>query len=112
MEEDNNQFIFDLDEIVKFVFGEKEERTHDTEITETYLQPKKGSPVELSSKVIHEVKGSDNTNKQTIKYDMIKMFVDILDGVENPSIPSTLGQSLTFNTMVSYGLIKQIQIKN
>lgn len=109
MENNSNQFIFDLDEIVKFVFGEEVERTHDTEITETYLQPKKGSSVELNSKIIHEVKGSDNTNKQTIKYDMIKMFVDILDGVENSSIPSTLGQSLTFNTMLSYGLIKQIK---
>ena len=105
MENNSNQFIFDLDEIVKFVFGEKEERSHDTEITETYLQHKKGEPVELNSKV----KGSDNTNKQTIKYDMIKMFVDILDGVESSSIPSTLGQSLTFNTMLSYGLIKQIK---
>lgn len=109
MENNSNQFIFDLDEIVKFVFGEKEERTHDTEITETYLQHKKGEPVELNSKIIHEVKGSDNTNKQTIKYDMIKMFVDILDGVESSSLPSTLGQSLTFNTMLSYGLIKQIK---
>lgn len=109
MDNNSNQFIFDLDEIVKFVFGEKEERTHDTEITETYLQHKKGESVELNSKIIHEVKGSDNTNKQTIKYDMIKMFVDILDGVENSSIPSTLGQSLTFNTMLSYGLIKQIK---
>lgn len=109
MENKNNHLIFDLDEIVKFVFGEKEERTHDTEITETYLQPDKGGPVELNSKIIHEVKGSDNTNKQTIKYDMIKMFVDILDGVESSSIPSTLGQSLTFNTMLSYGLIKEVK---
>lgn len=109
MENKSGQFIFDLDGIVKFIFGEEVERTHDTEITETYIQPKKGSPVELNSKVIHEVKGSDNTNKQTIKYDMIKMFVDILDGVENSNIPSTLGQSLTFNTMLSYGLIKQIK---
>lgn len=109
MAKNNERYVFDINEIVKFIFGEEVERTHDTEITETYLQPENGGPLELNSKVIHEVKGSDNTNKQTIKYDMLKMFIDILDGIESTSTSMSLGETLTFNTMQNYGFIREVK---
>ena len=44
---------------------------------------------------------------------MIKMFVDILDGVESSSLPSTLGQSLTFQYYVKLWSYKANQkLKN
>lgn len=39
---------------------------------------------------------------------MIKMFIDILDGVDDESL-MTLGQKLTMKTMEAYGLITEIK---
>jgi hypothetical protein len=42
---------------------------------------------------------------------MIKMFIEMLDGVENEATMS-LGQGLIFNTMKAYELIKDINDSN
>ena len=42
---------------------------------------------------------------------MIKMFIDILDSIEDLSAMS-LGQSITLNTLESYELIKDIKQEN
>ena len=46
-------------------------------------------------------------NKQTIRYDMIRMFIDILDSIEDPTV-LTMGQNITLNTLKAYELIKDI----
>lgn len=108
----NENLVLDLNEIKEFVFEEnsKTEKTHDNEITETYGLNDDGKKVLLSS-VIHEVKGSDFTEKETIRYDMIKTFIGMLDNVElNTNLaPMSLGQRMVLNTMINYGLIKEIK---
>ena len=104
----NEKMYLNLDAIKDFIF-EEEKRNSDVEVTET-MGASGGEKLETVSKVIREVKSSDFSNKQTIKYDMIKMFIDILDNVETSQeiAPLTLGQKMTLNTMASYGLIKEI----
>ncbi len=65
----------------------------------------------LLSRVIHEVKGSDFTEKETIRYDMIKTFIGMLDNIEIDTAitPMSLGQRMVLNTMINYGLIKEIK---
>jgi hypothetical protein len=64
-----------------------------------------------STREVKEVKVTDFTGQNTIKYDMIKMFIDILDSIEDLSAMS-LGQSITLNTLESYELIKDIKQDN
>ncbi len=105
----NSNLIYDLDGIKDFIFGNEDGRSSDVEITETQVRNDKGQ-LETESRVTREVKSTDS-NRQTIRYDMIKMFMDILDNVEidQEIAPLSLGQKMVLNTMGSYGLIKQIE---
>lgn len=108
----NDNSALDLNEIKEFVFEEnsKTEKTHDNEITETYGLNEKGKQT-LLSRVIHEVKGSDFTEKETIRYDLVKTFIGMLDNVELDTTitPMSLGQRMVLNTMINYGLIKEVK---
>ncbi len=105
----NSNLIYDLDGIKDFIFGNEDGRSSDVEITETQVRNEKGK-LETETRVTREVKSTDS-NRQTIRYDMIKMFMDVLDNVEidQEIAPLSLGQKMVLNTMGSYGLIKQIE---
>lgn len=105
----NSNLIYDLDGIKDFIFGDDDGRSSDVEITETKILNENGE-LETESKITREVKSTD-TNRQTIRYDMIKMFIDILDNVEldQELAPLSLGQKMVLNAMVNYGLIKEIK---
>lgn len=106
----NENLVFDFNEIKDFIFEErsKTEKTHDNEITETYGLNDDGKQT-LLSRVIHEVKGSDFSGNETIRYDIIKTFIDMLDNVEidTSMTPMSLGQRIVLNTMINYGFIKE-----
>jgi len=105
----NSNLIYDLDGIKDFIFGDDNGRSSDVEITETQVRNEQGK-LETETRVTREVKSTDS-NRQTIRYDMIKMFMDVLDNVEidQEIAPLSLGQKMVLNTMGSYGLIKQIE---
>lgn len=103
-----NTFIFDINKITDFVFGNPNERTNDVEITENYVFDKNLDKMVPNTKEVKEVKVNDYTGQNTIRYDLVKTFIDILDAVEDPNIMS-LGQSITYNTMQAYELIKDIK---
>jgi hypothetical protein len=105
----NSNLIYDLDAINDFIFGNDEGRSSDVEITETQVRNEEGQ-LETQNKISREVKSTD-ANKLTIRYDLIKMFMDTLDNVEidQELAPVSLGQKMVLNTMGSYGLIKEIE---
>jgi len=107
----NENLVMDLDSIKRFVFEEDSNtsKTHDNEITETYAEDEEGK-MTLLNRVIHEVKGSDFSNKESIRYDLIKTFLSMLDAMEinNDITPMSFGQRIVLNTMINYGLIKEI----
>ena len=105
----NSNFIYDLDAIKDFIFSNDEGRSSDVEITESQVKNEETGKLETETKITREVKSTDS-NRQTIRYDIIKMFMDILDNVEidQELAPLSLGQKMVLNTMGSYGLIKEL----
>lgn len=106
----NSNFIYDLDAIRDFIFGDNNDRVSDVEITESQARDNETGKLITESKITREVKSRD-TNKQTISYDMVKLFMDVLDNVEidQEIAPLSLGQKMVINTMANYGLIKEIK---
>lgn len=100
--------IFDVNNITSFVFGNPNDRTNEVEITESYVYDKENDKMIPNTKEVKEVKVNDYTGQNTIRYDLVKTFIDILDAVEDEKIMS-LGQKITFNTMQAYELIKDIK---
>lgn len=106
----SDTYIFDINKICDFVFGGDDKRNSDVEITESYeyVEDAEGQMVlQPVAKSVTEVKSKDQTNQNTIRYDMIRMFIDILDGIQDEAI-MTAGEKMTFNTLEAYGLIKDI----
>ena len=103
----NEQYIFDLNNITNFVFGNPNDKTNEVEITEHYIYDKDTKTMLPNTREVKEVKVNDYTGQNTIRYDMIKMFIDILDNIEDPKVMS-MAQKITVNTMKAYELIKDI----
>lgn len=100
--------IFDVNNIANFVFGNPNDRTNEVEITESYVYDKENDKMIPSTKEVKEVKVNDYTGQNTIRYDLVKTFIEILDTVEDEKLMS-LGQKITLNTMQAYELIKDIK---
>ena len=103
----NSTFIFDINKITDFVFGNPNDRTSDVEITENYTYDYDKDKMIPNTREVKEVKVNDYTGQNTIRYDMVKMFIDILDSIEDPAV-MTMGQNITLNTMKAYELIKDV----
>lgn len=103
-----NNLIFDINKISDFVFGNPNDRTSEVEITESFLYDEKKKKMIPAAKEVKEVKVNDYTGQNTIRYDMFKTFLEILDGIEDSDVMS-LGQTITFNTLQAYELIKELK---
>lgn len=104
------KYVLDLENINKFIFESDSPRDTESEITEMYALDEDSNEMALTAKQLRETKGGDTTPKSTIKYDMLKMFIETmldLDVTENSTW--SFGEALIFNTMVSNELIKEIK---
>jgi hypothetical protein len=109
--ENEISYVFDLDNILKFVFDNDNDRTNESEITETYATDEETDKLMLINKQLREVKGNSDNSKHTIRYDMIKMFIEILNNVEvMTSKQASLGERIVFNTMINNNLIKDTNL--
>ena len=79
----NTNLIYDLDAINDFIFGDEDVRSSDVEINEEQSLNEKTGKLETISKLIREVKSTDSS-KQTVRYDIIRNFMEILDNIEIP----------------------------
>lgn len=98
-------YVFDIENIIKYVF-DNDNVNGDSEITDLYIMDDDTQNLTLSTKQIREVKTSDDSNRQTIKYDLIKIFIMGLMDMDEEN--ATFGDVMLMNTMLSEGLIKQI----
>ena len=104
----SDTLIFDINNIANFVFGNPNDRTNEVEITESFVYDDESEKMIPSTREVKEVKVNDYTGQNSIRYDLIKSFIEILDEVEDEKIMS-LGQKITLNTMEAYELIKDIK---
>ena len=109
MAKKNNFIVYDLKKITDFIFENQNSRTNDVEITDTLEYDKEKNKMVPKTKEIKEVKVNDDMSQTTIRYDLIKSFIDTLDMSEDMNVMS-VGQSITLNTLQSYGMIKEIKM--
>lgn len=109
MAKKNSFIVYDLKKITDFIFENQNSRTNDVEITDTLEYDKEKNKMVPKTKEIKEVKVNDDMSQTTIRYDLIKSFIDTLDMSEDMNAMS-VGQSITLNTLQSYGMIKEIKM--
>ena len=102
-----NNLVYDINKMCDFIFGNPNDKTSEVEITENYCYDNEKNEMIPSTKTIKEVKVNDYTGQNTMRYDMVKMFIEILNDIQDPDA-MTLGEGITLNTMEAYELIKDI----
>lgn len=107
-----NTFVFDLDKITEFLFNNEKETS--TEMTESYVKDDDTNEFVLESKIIREVKNSDTSSTSTLKYDLLKLFIDTLIAMPSSTEMEEgrklgLGEVMILNTLVNNGMIKTIK---
>ena len=107
MEEDNRAYVLNMENIINFVFEGEREKNSDSEITELYVMDEKTKSMSLSTKQLREVKNSEMTEYQSIRYDLVKMLLTRVFDIENEEL--TLGETIVINTMMTEGLITEIK---
>ena len=107
----NTNYIFDINKITEFIFSNQIDKTNEVEIVEQFVYDEDTGKMIPAMKDVKELKVNDFSTQNNIRYDMIKMFIEILDSVESEQTMS-LGQGITLNTMKAYELIKDINDNN
>lgn len=107
-------YFLDLNEIFNFVFNQDRAKENDSEITEVFsCNPENKRKLDIDKKIIKQVKTEDNTNKETMKYDLFKTFLTIMNdmnyGSEDDMTGLNMCESTVMNTMLSYGFLKEIK---
>ena len=98
-----NDFVLDLENIFKFCF-DSNDKNNDSEITKLYVSDDDTKNLVLASKQLKEVKDSNASGKQNIKYDFVKTLVSYLFDIDGDDI--TFGDSVVINTLMSEGFLK------
>lgn len=111
----DKKYAFDLEKIKNFCLTSDKEKGGEVEVMEVH-EPNSVGVLELSSKTVHEVKGTGNPQNDTIMYDLIKAFiVSILSCEINThnevEVLSSMdfATRLSFNTMIRMGFLIEIE---
>lgn len=106
----DSNFTINIDNLIDFIFEGSDDRTTDSEITETYVMDDDTKKMDVINKQVREVKGDkDNSPKDTIRYDLFKTFLTILNDSDFKETGMlTLSESMVFNSLLSKNIIEVV----
>lgn len=108
------KYAFDVNKIKEIcIESSNDDDDSENEITTTYEKNDDGS-LEISGKLIREVKTGNNTQNGMIVYDVIKLFImrllentEVITRTTRPSID--FSTSLALNTLIKCGILVEIK---
>lgn len=100
-------YAMDLQRIADFCLVSDKLKNRESEVTEGYEVNDENGP-ELVSKVVREIKTNGNPQNDTIKYDLIRIFIDVVLSAEGIVPEMTTGMKIAFNTLLANGFIYEI----
>lgn len=103
----NSVYAMNLQKIADFCLVSDKLKNKESEVTEGYEVTDDNGP-ELVSKVVREIKTNGNPQNDTIKYDLIRLFIDAVLSAEGILPEMTTGMKIAFNTLLDNGFIYEI----
>lgn len=109
----NKRYAFDLEEIKRICLVSATQKEGEREITEVYGGEESES-MELTSKIVREIKTQGNGQTDMIIYDLVKLFVvRLLENGEtineDGSFNMDFSTSLALNTMIKWKLLIEVE---
>lgn len=110
---DNRRWRIDLQKLESYCFKEDSQ----TEITEGYDTT--DGDMKATSKVIREIKAPGNSQDNTVRYDLIKMFLTVILNKTQPVFGAIdreqsldFSFNVAFNTLLNEGILIEIKQKD
>lgn len=103
----NKIYAMNLQKIADFCLVSDKLKNKESEVTEGYEVTDDNGP-ELVSKVVREIKTNGNPQNDTIKYDLIRIFIDVVLGAEGILPEMTTGMKIAFNTLLENDFLYEI----
>ena len=114
---DGTEYYFNLKKICDFISYRTDKMDKEKEVVDNYEYDSNLTEVKLSSKIVRELTSPNDTQYDTIKYDLIKTFIIQLitysdkakiNDFELPVININympIGTRIVFNTLVEEGIL-------
>ncbi len=103
----NKIYAMNLQKIADFCLVSDKLKNKESEVTEGYEVTDENGP-ELVSKVVREIKTNGNPQNDTIKYDLIRIFIDVILSADGILPEMTIGMKIAFNTMLENDFLYEI----
>lgn len=99
-------YTIDIQKLFQFIFQEAETKNiNESEMVDVF-EPNENNSLSLIQRQIRESKNSNNDNKVAIRYDIFKMFIEILSDVNDFNFDDmTPLQTIIFNTLLNQQII-------
>ena len=108
----DKKYAFDVDKIKEICVKSSNDEDAEHEITTTYETDDNGN-LEISGKLIREVKSENNAQNGMIVYDVIKLFImRLMDNAEvfdANVVRLDFSSSLAINTLLNCGILIEIK---
>lgn len=98
IEFNGSEYYIDINRIYEIVSFAKNDDAIGQEITDSYERAV-GNDLQLTSKIIRETKTNGDTAINNIKYDLIKMFLDVVLDIDS-STELTQGTCVAVTTLI------------
>ena len=107
---DETVYTFDLQKLFQFIFQENDlKNLNESELVDVFEADENNS-LTLIQRQIREAKTNNNDNKTAIRYDIFKMFIDIMSEITDTNLEvMTPLQAIVFNTLINQEIITNKQ---
>lgn len=106
----NTIYTFDFNKLFDFIFNDSETKNvNESEMVDVFETSDNGD-LSLIQRQIREAKTNNSENKSAIRYDVFRMFIDIMSNIETDDFDDmTPLQKIVFNTLLSQNIIIEKQ---
>ena len=112
---DDKEWYVDVGRLEELCFKSENENGSSTEITEGYEKPEGEDALKPVNKIIREIKTTGNSQNDTMRYDLYKMFLaivlnkdEIVYGSAEEDAKRFFNFNIAFHTLVKYGILKEL----
>ena len=99
-------YSIDIQKLFQFIFQDSETKNiNESEMVDVF-EPGDNNTLSLIQRQIRESKNSNNDNKVAIRYDILKMFIEIISDINDFNFEEmTPLQTIIFNTLLNQQII-------
>ena len=108
------KMVIDIDAVLEFIFAPDERHKSNISLQERYAKLEDVDELMLIEKLKQEEKGGEDSSHEAIRMNLFNMLAENISNLgadyTAPDEDTGMMEALSFNTLVQYGFIKEIEV--